>query len=831
MEASGTIARLRGRWHPVWGLRLAVLLLAGSDLLETPLHDHWWIPTIALASFTASMVSTAWPVVGFWMTLALMLPTPWLHGNDGWPMPMVVSTVGLVATRTVRTAVLTVASYTAACLVMWRSSRIQLSPAMLVLLGVLAAVGTAARLLLARREAGQRRIARMDAAVQALRRDERQGLARELSALLADSLDRMDEELATGPTEDDLGLRARLARVDEQSRTTLVRLQRLVAVLREQPDVASPGAGVDLSEQLELLEDELTSRAFWVEVELDADPLPVAPAGLVSDALRWATEHALREASAGAPCEVQLVTRDGRVRACLRHEQAGAGGGGPTGSVVTHLAERARTLGGRLDAGLHDGWWELVVDLPLDPPAPDPGGFGDAGGADGQPSRARGLHGLVVRLGGPAKAFSLLVSLLSVGALVEATSLVLMAGSVHDALPPLRWALYFCCLLVCSRWPRWGPAVLAALLAVCMLTVAPQDFIMDLPDLVAASLAIAVVVRRPVWAWGYLAAWVVASTFWDLHWGRPVLLWLLWLKPLFGLMIGIAVQYFVSTRREQQARMRELERARRQAAAQERTQLAYELHDVVAHQLSQVSLEVQAVAGQQGHAAVAGTLERVTELVHGARHDVESLLAVLRSEAGGHEDRPTPGRSGATEARRVARLQRLVPFVRPGGMRGVAGRGAVAQGVADPGTGPLDVRSGVEQARQDLPTTTARSVADSLERAGHRVTLRLDADVNQCDPTVLRTATRVLREAGTNALRYAPQGSACMLEVATTDELLVVRLTSPLPASTQPHPLSTGLGLAALAERVRLTGGHFTAGATLDMWRVAAEMPRRPAGN
>jgi signal transduction histidine kinase len=69
---------------------------------------------------------------------------------------------------------------------------------------------------------------------------------------------------------------------------------------------------------------------------------------------------------------------------------------------------------------------------------------------------------------------------------------------------------------------------------------------------------------------------------------------------------------------------------------------------------------------------------------------------------------------------------------------------------------------------------------------------------------------RVVQEALTNALRYAP-GARTSVSVEVDGEDLVVDVSNSAPESSSPGGTGTGSGLAGLSERVRLYGGTFAA--------------------
>jgi signal transduction histidine kinase len=115
-------------------------------------------------------------------------------------------------------------------------------------------------------------------------------------------------------------------------------------------------------------------------------------------------------------------------------------------------------------------------------------------------------------------------------------------------------------------------------------------------------------------------------------------------------------------------------------------------------------------------------------------------------------------------------------------------------------------------------------VGDSRE-AGLEVTLTRCGTSRELDPTVGRTAYRVVQEALTNAGKHAPGGPVTVTLDLRAAELAV---TVTNRAATRPPTAlpSGGLGLIGLGERVRTVGGTLRAEPRLDGgFRVEAVLP------
>ncbi|MFJ9546078.1 sensor histidine kinase [Streptomyces erythrochromogenes] len=265
----------------------------------------------------------------------------------------------------------------------------------------------------------------------------------------------------------------------------------------------------------------------------------------------------------------------------------------------------------------------------------------------------------------------------------------------------------------------------------------------------------------------------------------------------YGLALGLAlaptavvVPGLIGTAQGQQGRLlralRErgdaAERARRladsEARIHERSRIAAEMHDLVGHRLSLVSLH-------------AGGLELA----------LEQAAPELREEA-------VLVRRTTRDAMRELR-QAL-------GVLGPLGRD----------TGP-DALTDATGTRADIEALVAQS------RDGG-IAVRLDwtgPDLDARPAPVRRAVHRVVREALTNVHRYAPDAH---VGVTVVHDDALVRVTvrngaRPGPPATAEEP-GTGRGLTGLRERVELLGGTFEAAALpAGGFRVDAAVPAEPA--
>jgi signal transduction histidine kinase len=222
----------------------------------------------------------------------------------------------------------------------------------------------------------------------------------------------------------------------------------------------------------------------------------------------------------------------------------------------------------------------------------------------------------------------------------------------------------------------------------------------------------------------------------------------------------------LAVRAEQLERNSEL--GARQAVAQERTRLARELHDVIAHSVSVMVVQ-------------AGGAERVLT------RDPAAASAALRAIQ-------TTGRQALSE------MTRLVGILRD----------------ADEEIG-LAPQPGLA----DLPALVEQSRA-----AGIRIDLRAEGDPRPLAPGVELAVYRVAQEALTNIRKHASSAHATVRIKYAAAEISVEIRNSPADASTTGGPGEGGHGLVGMRERVAIYDGHLDAGPLPDGgFRVSARIP------
>jgi len=212
---------------------------------------------------------------------------------------------------------------------------------------------------------------------------------------------------------------------------------------------------------------------------------------------------------------------------------------------------------------------------------------------------------------------------------------------------------------------------------------------------------------------------------------------------------------YVAQLEERAARLeRERDQDRQLAADEERTRIARELHDVVAHDVSVIAIQAGAARAVQATrpAAAAEALGLIETTARETLIELNRLLGVLRGSNGAAPDRrPQPG---------IGQLAGLV---------------------------------------------------EELRAAGLEVDARVEGEARPLPPGVDLSAYRIVQEAATNVLKHA-RARRVDIRVHYTESMLAVDVRDDGAGNGADPASSSGHGLIGMRERVALFGGELRAG-------------------
>ncbi len=308
-------------------------------------------------------------------------------------------------------------------------------------------------------------------------------------------------------------------------------------------------------------------------------------------------------------------------------------------------------------------------------------------------------------------------------------------------------------------WRRRAPLVVAALVVTSNIVVNSSGEFTTLLSLVLVCFTLGAE-SRPPWSYvgiaGVFGGFLVVSIIEGFEPSDLAAGLVFFVGPW---TVGVVLSGRIASAEEAVARAEQLERNREleaaKAAAEERTRIARELHDIVSHSISVVTIQTQAVRRRLGpdHAAEAADLAAVERTAREALAEMRRLFGVLRTE--GEQPLALAPQPGLSE------LDRLVRQVGSGDMQ---------------------------------------------------VDLHVEGDPVPLSPGVDLAAYRIAQEGLTNALRHAQATRAHVLVRYTPGRLDVEvedngRGLARGGTANGTSPNGSGHGLLGIRERVALYGG------------------------
>ncbi|GIG92027.1 sensor histidine kinase [Plantactinospora endophytica] len=295
------------------------------------------------------------------------------------------------------------------------------------------------------------------------------------------------------------------------------------------------------------------------------------------------------------------------------------------------------------------------------------------------------------------------------------------------------------------------------------------------------------------------------------RWAYLTLILLMYLVPLgWGIAVRARRELIANLRREVDRERGEQQRRLAGARRAERERIAREMHDVLAHRISLISVHAGALAYRTTQAdagagaplkpgEVGGAIEVIRDNARQALVELGDVLAVLRPELG----------------------------ERNGG------------GGPDPDAGTAEPAAPHRSAPQPRLADIFRLVQEA-QAAGQRVAFEMVCAPGAAEslrPAVQRTVYRTVQEGLTNARKHAGQAEVTVRVEVDPGVGVVATVTNPMPpadarrrmADSSPQAAGdlpgAGAGLTGLAERLALDGGTIEHGVVGGTFRLCTRLP------
>lgn len=334
----------------------------------------------------------------------------------------------------------------------------------------------------------------------------------------------------------------------------------------------------------------------------------------------------------------------------------------------------------------------------------------------------------------------------------------------------LLWVLAAAIVVaVAAWWPTWG--------ALLTLAIAFASSAWDVTGTFQLGVAIVAAIVARTCAGSFMAAAGMAYIAWAaLTPGGGLANLTAVLLTSFCALFGAVLRAAARRNRVLERQLIDHEERRRAAITAERTRIAVEMHDVVAHALTIIAMHSSVLERTDDTAQRRRSQRAIGQVSRQAVEDMRTMLSAL------HEGRGTPEHQD---------------------------------------DGPDLVE----------PLGRLEALAEGLRTAGIRTTSRLPERLELPAPLVL-AVVRIAQEATTNILKHASASETAALELVVSDRSVVVQIENTMPTSGAPAAPPSGFGLVGLQERTKLFGGALSTGRLGDTWRVRAELPLHgdPAG-
>ncbi|MFJ2619876.1 sensor histidine kinase [Glutamicibacter sp. NPDC087344] len=364
---------------------------------------------------------------------------------------------------------------------------------------------------------------------------------------------------------------------------------------------------------------------------------------------------------------------------------------------------------------------------------------------------------------------------------ISATEIVtiLQDGVIDSTAKSIRGALAgvtLCIALVIGR--RWVGASLGIYIASAFFFFGNGQLLFWMVFSVVIFSALAATAKSRhvrVWYLTLLVGWMLQFI---IRAGADAIL-ILFLAPLAALSYALTRSIFLLRERNAKAikAMRAADANARQAIEAERKNIARDLHDIVAHDITVVAMQSKAAKFANDGQMALDAIDVIAKLSTETLHDLRLMLNVLRTD--GTMADPAFSTGDKPAATTVYAVQGVELF---------------SQRLREAN---FVVSSHTEEKISDLP----RSAQTALYR--------------------------VMQEATTNVIKHALPGGECTISLAVQGSEARLKITNQMPeSSSENHSLPVGgSGLIGMEDRMKAFGGRFKTAERNGHWILTASIP------
>lgn len=275
--------------------------------------------------------------------------------------------------------------------------------------------------------------------------------------------------------------------------------------------------------------------------------------------------------------------------------------------------------------------------------------------------------------------------------------------------------------------------------------------------------------------WGLSFAWLILTT-WLVELrgvGSTIAFWWGSISVLCGAsLIGLALRYLVVRTVKMRRQLVAVRARQEEVRREERQHLARELHDVVAHHITVITMNVMAHRKSRDPDLLQDVLGIIDDSAREALTELRALLDVLRT-------------GEAKDSKAFAEQINSTPNIN-------------------------------EQIDRHI---------ESLRGLGFTITsMNTDPRVESLPFSLRNTCARLIQESVTNIVKHAHAGAACSITLAVKATEVQVKITNSHPKIVA-HQRLEGYGLTSLHERVIAVNGSYSSGLRGDQWVVEARIP------